>query len=218
MTCRMTKILVAAAFASLISTVVLAEQPVSALYFELAAGDAPGLVVSASGEGCCDFSAELAGTFSLYYDPQTDEAWIGDADITMASAVTWRLGVPVTDPDSWMFALAAEWLDGRPMSEVVPGILSDIPGEAATDTTFTFGPHFSDDSIGFSYRWKYDVIVDGEGSRLVGESVFYGCDGASFFVNVPIVQVVPEPSTGLLASSGVLLAVAILRRRRRWPN
>lgn len=174
-------------------------------------GSFPALYVSADGEGCCNFSAEMAGTFRLNIEQTLSAAWISEASVMLHSAMTWRLGQPITDPTDRLFHIGPEWLNGKMLSERARGILSEVPGEAVTPTLFTFGPHMTDDRL---YRWNYTIELTAHRGRLRGESLFNGDDGDYNYIDVPLL-VVPEPATvRLILTTGAVLAAPILCRLR----
>ena len=165
------------------------EHQIQTYKLRTSSGSFPALFVSADGEGCCNFTAEMTGTFSLNHDLATNAVWIDEAEVILHSAVTWRLGMPITDPTDRLFKFGPDWLNGVSLFERIPGILSRTPGQAEGDDRFNFGPHFTNDH---TYLWDYSIQLSDQGGRLFGESRFWGDDGAIFFIDVPLL-VVPEP-------------------------
>jgi hypothetical protein len=172
-------------------------------------GPSPAVFVSASGEGCCDFAAELQGGFTLHHDTSTGIAWLDDVDATLTSAVTLRLGVPVTDTSNLFYSLGPEWLNGKAIGDRIPGFLSSVAGYAENSSTFRFGPGVEGD-----HRWRYTISTNGPNGALNGESLFLGDDGDSYDVSAALVSVVPEPSVYILIVS-LFGGLLVFNRRRR---
>lgn len=169
-------------------------------------GQSPAVFVDASGEGCCNFTFELEGGFQLNHDITTGQVWTDNIEIVITSTVTLRLGVPVTDPQNVFYSLGKDWLDGRPIDEVIPGFFTGTMG-LAENGSYNFGPGITPNNL---YAWRYTIHPEGTTGILSGESLFRGSDGAYFYVNASFVSVVPEPPVGILLISA--LAVMLLGR------
>jgi hypothetical protein len=100
----------------------------------------------------------------------------------------------------------ADSLNGAAVTNVLPGILSAVPGQQVGTRKFKFGPALSND-----FKWEYVVSIDSENSRVVGSSVFYGDDGPSKFLHASI-SLVPEPS----AAQSLAVAVSVTATYGGW--
>lgn len=210
---RIVSLLVGALFALALfqntQSQVIAQNNVESVLLQIERGPRPAVYVDADGEGCCDFSAELEGTFQLNFLANSGEAWIDDVDVKLTSASTIVLGVPIVDPLHPYFNYGNVWLGNRRIVDAIPGILGESLGYPSGANRFIFGPEFTADS---SYRWEYQIDLSGRSGLLTGKSLFWGDDGASFDVYAVLSIAVPEPSFHALAVS---CAVLLLVKRHR---
>src|SRR5689334_3458571 len=96
--------------------------------FQFEDGVTPAIFVSADGEGCCNYTAELVGQFRLNHDATSGQVWIDNVDVVLTSATTLRHYVPVTDPSSIYYSYGRDLFEGKSILAAVPGILGNVPG------------------------------------------------------------------------------------------
>jgi hypothetical protein len=175
----------------------------------------PAIFVNASGEGCCNFTAELEGKFRLNVNNITGQVSAVDVSVVLASVITWRGARPVTDPSEPYYDIGRGWLEGKNILTAIPGILGEATGQREGNTSYSFGPGTEDQTeYNAQYAWDYEIVTNGSIGRLIGKSLFLGDDGAYFYVDATLREVVPEPNVMLLGASTIVFGYPFLRRRR----